>query len=297
MVAAALLEVIGRSISVPIKRKTDLGYVLSVSNEEILLPARETNAEYSLDQLVEVFIYTDSRDRVVATTRTPLARVGDFACLRVVDRNVHGAFLDWGLEKDLFCPNAEQHERMEVGKSYVVAVFLDNRTGRVAAASRLGEFFDYDLAKVNVGDQVDALVYGGTERGFQVIVNDRYAGMLFRDKTFAPIEVGQRIKAFVESVREDNKLDLNLDAPGKRPGRDKRRSDQDVVLTALDAAGGVLPLGDKSTPESVYATLGISKKSFKATVGQLYRRGLVVPGPWQTISCSNVGSSGSKKKG
>lgn len=296
----SLLDLIGRVSLLTIKRKTDLGYVLDAAQSEVLLPLRNTSESYEPGQSIEAFLYTDSDDRLVATTRRPKAQVGDFACLTVVDQNAHGAFLDWGLDKDLFCPNSEQHQPLQLGRPYVVAVFLDNRTSRVAAATRLAEFLDYDVGYLNVGDEVELLVFGSTPRGTQVIVNERHAGMLFHDRTFVPLETGQRLVGYVEQIRKDNKLDVTLRPPSEPYGKEKRQSHQQLVLDALHQAGGTLDIGDQSAPERVYQVLGISKKSFKAAVGQLYRRGLVTPSEHQVrLSPAQLptDASGKKSKG
>jgi len=298
----SLLDLIGRVSPLTIKRKTDLGYVLDVAQTEVLLPLRNTSQPYTVGQSVEAFVYTDSDDRLVATTHRPKAQVGDFACLTVVDQNAQGAFLDWGLEKDLFCPNSEQHQPLKRGQAYVVAVFLDNRTSRVAAATRLAEFLDYEVDHLRVGDEVDLLVFGSTPRGTQVIVNERHAGMLFHDHTFLPLDVGQRIRGYVQQIRKDNKLDVALHPPLDPQGKEKRKNDQQLLLEALNKAGGTLDIGDQSAPERVYQALGISKKSFKAAVGQLYRRGLVTPGSHQVSLASpepvalDPSEDGSKKR-
>ncbi|HXS17564.1 MAG TPA: S1-like domain-containing RNA-binding protein [Polyangiaceae bacterium] len=295
----SLLDLIGRTSLLTIKRKTDLGYVLDVAQTEVLLPLRNAAQSYSAGQSIEAFVYTDTADRLVATTQRPLAQVGDFACLSVVDRNAHGAFLNWGLDKDLFCPNSEQHLPLQIGQSYVVAVYLDNRTSRVAAATRLAEFLDYDVSHLSVGDEVELLVFGSTPRGTQVIVNERHSGMLFHDHTFVPLDVGQRVRGYVEQIRNDNKLDVTLRSPGQPHGKEKRTSDQQLVLDALNKAGGTLDIGDQSAPQAVYQALGMSKKAFKAAVGQLYRRGLVSPGPDQVRlgqGAPEQGSAGAKDK-
>lgn len=254
------------------------GYTLTDGRDTVLLPNKLAGGEHQPGESLEVFVYTDSEDRPVATTQKPLAQVGDFACLKAVDSSIHGVFMDWGLDKDLFVPKSEQHAPMVVGRSYVVAVFLDNTTGRVAAASRLGEFFDYDLSAVKVGEEVDLLVYGYSAQGTQVIVSDRFSGLVYASEIFSPLAVGQRLKGFVSKVRDDNKLDIRL----QRSGQNAQRDAESVVLHALEEAGGSLPVGDKSLKEDVYDLLGLSKKAFKAAVGSLYKAGKVEPGALTT---------------
>ena len=282
MIAEELLALVGRTVSLPIKRKVSAGYILDVTQIDLLLPTRLASADLAVDDMVTVFVYTDSDDRPVATMQKPLAQVGDFACLSVVDESRHGAFLDWGLDKDLFCPFAEQHQKMKIGERHVVAVYLDNPTGRVAATSRLAEFFDYDVSQVEPDQRVELLVYALQPRGAQVIVNDRYTGLIFSDQNFSRPKVGDRLIGYVDAIRTDNKLDIRLQETRASGPKERIFNAYDVVLQAMKQAGGTLPLGDKSEPDLVYDALGISKKSFKAAVGQLYKKGLAKPGPYST---------------
>lgn len=170
---------VGTTSALLVRTKIDAGFLLSDGDKDILLPKKLVEGEVSVGEKIKVFVYTDSEDRPVATMQTPLAQVGDFACLKAIDQSPHGVFLDWGLDKDLFVPKSEQHQPMTVGNSYVVAVFLDNHTNRVAAASKLNDFFERDLHRVKKDDEVDLVVYGENDRGINVIVNDRYSGLLY----------------------------------------------------------------------------------------------------------------------
>lgn len=266
---------IGSTQRLRVREKVAAGALLEKGRDTVLLPSKLGGAAVEVGETIEVFVYTDSEDRPVATTQTPKAKVGDFACLRVIDTSRHGAFLDWGLDKDLFAPHSEQHEPMVTGKEYVVAVYLDNATGRVAAASKLGPFFDYDLKGMKPDTEVDLLVYGFSPLGVQVIVDDRFSGLVYSNETFQKLTMGQRLKGFVTKVRNDNKLDVRLQRSGGRGQKDAAQ----VILEALKEEGGVLPLGDKSTPEAISERLGLSKKAFKAAVGTLYKDKKVRPGP------------------
>lgn len=266
---------IGRTQTLTIKSQVKAGLMVGDARDELLLPNKFVPAEAKVGGPIEVFVYTDSEDRPVATTQTPLAQVGDFACLEVVDQNSHGAFLNWGLDKDLFAPRSEQHEPLIVGRRYVVAVYLDNASGRVAAASRLGEFFDYDLSPLSVGDRVPVVVYGRNERGTQVIVADRYSGLVYSNEIYIELKVGDKLDAYVSALRDDNKVDLRLQQTGARGQKDATAR----LLDAIEQAGGMLPLGDKSSPDEIYQRLGMSKKVFKAAIGALYKSGKVVPSP------------------
>lgn len=269
---------VGKTGTLTVTKKTPAGFFLANGATEVLLPARLAPDGLQPGQEITVFIYTDSEDRPIATTQKPLAQVGDFACLTVVDQSPHGAFLDWGLDKDLLVPYSEQHEKLVVGKKYVVAVYLDNQTGRVAAASKLGSFLDYDLRALKEDQAVSAVVYAKSERGVLVIVDDRYSGMVYTSELFSPVEIGQALSGYIAKIRDDNKLDIRL----RRVGATGKLDASEVILKALREGDGVLPLGDKTPPEAIIARLGISKKVFKAAVGGLYKAGKVVPGPTET---------------
>lgn len=269
---------IGKTNTLTVTRKTSAGFLLTDGTDEVLLPTRLAQEGLEPEQEITVFVYTDSEDRPIATTQKPLAQVGEFACLRVVDQSPHGAFLDWGLDKDLFVPFAEQHERLVIGQKYVFAVYLDNRTLRVAAASKLGSFLEYDVSGLEVDQEVETLVYAKSDRGALVIVSDRYSGMVHTSELFSPVEIGQSLSGFIAKIRDDNKLDIRL----RRVGAKGKRDASDVILTALEEGGGVLSLGDKSPPEAIISQLGISKKVFKAAIGGLYKAGKVIPGPNET---------------
>lgn len=266
---------VGSTNQLTVARTTTPGHVLKdESGREVLLPHKLGPRDLKVGDVISVFVYTDSEDRPIATTQKPLAQVGDFAYLKVVHESEHGAFLDWGLDKDLFVPKAEQYIPMRVGQSYVVAVFLDGRTERVAAASKLGPFFDYDVSGLTVGKSVDLLVYGESETGTLVIVDDRFGGMIHRSELFRPVRVGDKLTGFLANIRDDNKLDIRL----RRTGQSGQLDASAVILDALRSSGGVLPLGDKSPPEEIAKRLGLSKKAFKAAVGSLYKQGQVIPG-------------------
>ena len=258
---------VGEFSELKVKALLPEGVVLGEGPNDVLLPSRWAPAGVLPGQTLRVFVYTDSEDELIATVQTPHATVGQFAFLEVVDVNEHGAFLDWGLEKDLFVPRSLQHQPLQVGRSYVVAVFLDERTRRVAASSSLGGFFDYDLTQLELGQRVNLLVYGFSERGAQVVVDGRYSGLVYASETFTRLDLGDRLEGFVKTIRPDNKLDIAL----HRVGREAADDAVLLVLEALRAGGGTLKLTDRSPPEEIYAVLGISKKAFKMAVGKLYK--------------------------
>lgn len=266
---------IGTECTLEVREKVRSGYLLGDGSDTVLLPRKFAQEELELGTKLRVFLYTDSEDRPVATTQVPLAKVGDFALLKVIDTSPHGWFLDWGLDKDLFAPKNEQHSELRVGQSYVFAVYLDNATGRVAAASRLASFLNYDLSSLKLDQEVELLVFGRNERGTQVLVNDEFGGLIYADEPSAALKNGDRLKGFIDVLRPDNKIDVRL----RRVGHQGRTDAKAQILAALSRAGGALALGDRSAPQEIFEAVGLSKKAFKAAVGALYKQRLVEPGP------------------
>ncbi len=253
-----------------------LGYLLAADGADAdagraQLPFRAAPATLAVGDTIEVFVYIDSDAKRVATTASPHAKVGEFAAMRVVDTNAHGAFLDWGLEKDLFVPNRLQQVPMIVGRRYVVHVFRDDRTGRSTGASALREYLDYDVSGVRVGSEVEALVYGRNDIGWLAVVDGRHAGIIYKNEVFHPIALAEPHLAWVKRVRENNKIDLSLQRIGAKAIGDA----VDQLRQALIEAGGSLPLHDKSSPDAISRGLGMSKKAFKRALGGLYKAGEV----------------------
>lgn len=266
---------IGQHSRLRAARRAEPGVYLTDGRSEILLPNRHVPAGLQQDDELDVFVYTDSADEPVATTQRPLAEIGDFACLRVVDLGPHGAFLDWGLDKDLFVPFSHQPSEMAVGERHVVYVRLDPRTERVMATAKLDAHFEPAPESLKLGTAVDLLVHRLTPLGAQAVVGQRYSGLLYRSDTFEPVEVGQELGGYIRKVRADGKLDLGL-----RPtGLQARTDDSQALLAALEAAGGHLGLSDRSSPEEIARALKMSKKAFKRALGGLYRRRLVTLAP------------------
>lgn len=260
---------IGNFNRLRINRITPQGAFLDTEEGEILLPARYLTADAKAGDRINAFIYLDSEDRPAATTVAPKVEVGEFAFLEVKDTGKFGAFLAWGLEKDLLVPFSEQRERMRRGEKHVVAVYLDN-TGRIAASAKIGKFLDEENVSVREGDEVDLLIYELTDLGAKVIINHRHGGLLFRSELYGK-RAGDQFKGYVKKIREDKKIDVTL----RKEGGHELAEPKEKILKALAAHGGFLPLNDKSSPEMVAELLKMSKKTFKKAVGGLYKERLV----------------------
>ena len=264
---------LGRFNILKVVKKVDFGMYLDGGEEgRILLPSRYVPQGCEVGDELNVFLYLDNEERLVATTQQPLAQVGDFACLRVAWVNQYGAFLDWGLMKDLFVPFREQRERMEVGRSYVVHVHLDDESYRIVASAKVERYLSVDeRPPFQSGDEVDVLVWKRTDLGYKVIVDNRYAGLLFENQVFRPLRVGDKMQAYVRQVRPDGKIDLAL----QREGRGKVADFSEELLEYIRRNQGRIQLTDKSPAEDIYAAFGVSKKTFKQAVGDLYKRRLI----------------------
>lgn len=238
---------------------------------ELFLPRRHVPQGAEVGQTLTVFVYLNGDGEAEISGEAPLARLGEFAALRVVSASKIGAFLDWGLKKDLFVPIREQAETMQVGRHYLVRLYLDEQ-GRMAATSKLERFLRTDWPPYQSGDQVRLIIGAHTPMGFKAIVDEHYAGMLFRNEVFTRLPVGRRLTGYVKQVREDGKLDLSLQAPGETG----REAVADKILARLRKQQGFLPVSDTSAPELISNLFGISKGQFKKAIGSLYKQGLIV---------------------
>lgn len=238
---------------------------------EILLPNRYVPEQCQAGDVVDVFIYADSQDRLVATTQKPKAQSGEFASLKVVQSNKIGAFLDWGLPKDLLVPFNHQHRPMEVGKFYLVRVLNDERTERIVASSKLDRFLDVWPAEYEQGEAVDLIIAGKTDLGFKAIVNNQHWGLIFQSDIFKPLRTGQKMKGYIKQMREDGRIDLML----SRAGKGKVIDFKDQLVNYLNQHDGFCDIHDKSSPALIQKTFGVSKKAFKATVGHLLKQGKI----------------------
>lgn len=262
---------IGSYNELVVQRAVDFGLYLNPKADEVLLPSKYVPKNTRPGDTLRVFVYTDSKDRPVATTLAPKAVVGEFAYLRVKDVTNFGAFMDWGLEKDLLVPISEQQDRMKAGKKYVIKVCLDEKTSRVYGTSRISRVCDAAPGDLFEGQKVNLLVYSMTKIGISAVVNNRYSGMLYRSETYTPLSMGEHIEGYIARIREDGKIDLSLKKPGYGSITDSRTR----IMETLDRSGGYIPCHDKSTPEEIKRAFSMSKKEFKRAIGGLYKEGRI----------------------
>ena len=266
---------IGRTCQLKVNRQVEFGFYLDGGEQygEVLLPNGEIRPDIDvhIGEPLEVFLYLDTQERIVATTHMPLAQVGDFAYLEVAWVNNFGAFLHWGPLKDLFVPFREQKMKMMKRHSYIVHVHLDPETYRIMASAKVEHFLSQDFPPYRTGDQVELLIWQKTDLGLKAIVDGRYGGLLYDTQMFRTLRTGDRVKGYISQVRPDGKLDLSLQCPGQRGVEDFSAQ----LLRHLQMNGGQTPLGDKSPAEEIYALFGVSKKVFKKAVGDLYRQRLI----------------------
>lgn len=263
---------IGKVNKLKVLREVSIGVYLDGDTiGDVLLPKRYVPEGTKEGDEVEVFIHLDSEDRLIATTERPLAQVGEFAWLKVVSVSKFGAFLDWGLMKDLLVPFREQKEKMEKDRYYAVYVYFDDETGRIVASAKVDRFLDNVSPDYNPGDEVKLFVVGRTELGYKAVINGLHSGLLYYNQVFKPLQLGQHTKGYIARIREDEKIDLLLE----RPGYEKVDELSQQLLDALQKAGGFLPLTDKSVPADIEHRLGMSKKTFKKAIGALYKQRLI----------------------
>jgi len=264
---------IGEINTLKVLRRADHGlYLEGEGGNDILLPNKYVPEGTKITDEIDVFVYRDSEDRIIATNLTPKAMVGDFAVLEVVATTKFGAFLDWGLEKDLFVPFKEQKIKMVEGRYYVVAVYLDESTDRVVASAKIGKFLSDELPEFSTNEEVSVLVYASNEIGFNCIINNSFIGIIYKDQVFdKPLKPGQRLTAYATNVREDGKTDLSL----LRPGYEKVDNISKKILEEIIDCGGYIAISDKSPADMIYSRFGISKKNFKKAIGSLYKQKLI----------------------
>ncbi len=254
-------------------KEVDFGVYLDGSEDgEILLPTRYVSQGCKPGDVLNVFIYLDMDERLIATTLQPYVKVGEFACLEVAWVNQYGAFLDWGLMKDLFVPFREQKMKMLKGNSYVVHVHLDEDSYRIVASAKVEKYLSKDMPEYNAGDEVEILVWQKTDLGYKVIVDNKFGGMIFKNEIFTDVRIGMKMPAYIKQVRPDGKIDLELQKGGVKKVEDFA----DTLLEYIRSNGGSTPLNDKTEADVIYNTFGVSKKTFKKAVGDLYKKRLIV---------------------
>ncbi|NMM48562.1 CvfB family protein [Marinigracilibium pacificum] len=261
---------IGKTNNLRINRKTDHGlYLISESLEEVLLPNKYVPENYKIDDFIDVFVYLDHEERKVATTLEPKIYLDHFGFLQVSDVTPVGAFMDWGLEKELMVPFKEQRMKMQKDRWYVVYLDFDVKTNRLFASNKIDKYLQNSFLTVKEGDEVDLLIYNISDLGYSAVINNKHKGLIFNNDVFKDLNVGDRVKGFIKKIREDNKIDLTLQAVGYENFND---SNSKAIYDLLKDNEGFLPLSDKSSPEEIYKTFGISKKAFKKALGDLYKK-------------------------
>lgn len=264
---------LGKYNQLEVVKEVDFGVYLNGGEEgEILLPKRYVPEGCKPGDVLNVFIYLDNEERLIATTLQPLVQVGEFACLEVAWVNEFGAFLDWGLMKDLFVPFREQKMKMQKGHRYVIHAHVDEESYRIMASAKIERYLSKDMPDYEPGQEVEVMVWQKTDLGYKVIVENRYGGLVYQNEIFQPLQPGMKLTAYVRQVREDGKIDLALQQDGQRKVKDF----SDVLLQFIKDQGGYTTLNDKSAAETIYDTFGVSKKTFKKAVGDLYKKRLVV---------------------
>ncbi|MBR3912442.1 MAG: hypothetical protein IKJ48_07265 [Alistipes sp.] len=264
---------VGHIQTLKVNRISDYGlYLVDDEGQEVLLPNRYISLTNAIGDEIEVFVYHDSEDRLVATTDRPLITEGRAAYLKVVDKNIHGAFLDWGLKgKDLFLPNRNQQGGVLAGRSYIVWLYVDNITGRCVATMKLKPFIDNDIITVKPRQKVDILIASESPIGYRAIIDSRHWGMVYKNQIFQKVQIGDRLEGFVRRITDDNRIDLSL----RQEGYDGVATSAESLLSIIKENGGSLPVGDDSSPEQIHAATQMSKKVFKRAVGMLLKRGAI----------------------
>jgi predicted RNA-binding protein (virulence factor B family) len=262
---------LGKYNTLKIARDTQVGLYLTDGKEDVLLPNKYVPREFEIDDELTVFVYLDQEERPVATTLEPYIYLNEFALLRVSYINKFGAFMNWGLEKDLFVPFREQARPMEATKRYLIHMFLDEKSNRLVGSSKLNQFLSNEELTVEEGEEVDLIVSHITELGINVIINEKHKGLLYKNEVYDDLRTGDRITGFIKTIRSDNKIDVTIHKTGFKgiePNAEK-------ILDELRASRGFLRLNDDSHPEDIKTVLKMSKKNFKKAIGTLYKQKLI----------------------
>ena len=260
---------IGKIQELEIGRRVDFGCYLTDGNDEVLIPAKYVPENIDVGDKLNVFVYTDHQSRPIAVTIMPIGQLGDIVGLEVKAVTDFGAFLDNGLEKDLFVPNKEQAAPMKAGGVYAVKLVMDHKTNRMIGSSKVTAFLRKEVEELEEGDEVRLVVWQKTDLGYKVIINSQYQGLIYNNEIFERVGLGDNRKGFIKKVREDGKVDVSLQKQGYQAVSDM----SNVVLRKLHEFGGVLEMGDKSSPDEIKEVFGMSKKNFKKILGGLYKAG------------------------
>lgn len=265
---------LGKFCDLKIMRNTGAGFYLGdESGEEILLPIRFCPKKFSINQTLSVFVHHDNDGQKVATTLTPKCTIGEFAFLQAKSvADGIGAFMDWGVDKDLMVPFREQRDKIEAGKWYIVYLDIDLQTNRLYGSCKIENFVHNEILTVTENDEVDVMIWKKTDLGYSVIVNNIHIGLIFENEIFKTVNIGDKMKGWVKNIREDNKIDVSLQSIGYDNFND---ANAQAVLKALGNHGGFLPFTDKSAPGEIYSQFGFSKKAFKKAIGALYKQHLI----------------------
>lgn len=264
---------LGKFNQLEVDKQVDFGMYLDGGEEgEILLPTRYVPEDCKVGDWLNVFLYLDNEERLIATTLTPLVQVGEFACLEVSWVNQFGAFLNWGLMKDLFVPFSEQKMKMQVGNKYVIHAYIDDESFRIVASAKVDRYLSKEKAPYQPGEEVNILIWQKTDLGFKAIIENMYSGLLYDSEIFQTLHTGDTLKAYIKQVREDGKIDLIL----QKPGFEKVDDFSKTLYHYIADHGGRIGLNDKSPAEEIYDVFGVSKKTFKKAVGDLYKKRLIL---------------------
>jgi uncharacterized protein len=263
---------IGEYNTLEVVKQLDFGIYLKAEDDEILVPKRYVPENIEIGQMLEVFIYRDSEDRIIATTLKPLATANSFALMEVVETNKYGVFVNWGLPKDLFVPFQEQNGRMQAGKKYIIWVYIDQETERIVGSARIERFLNKHTNQLQENQQVVIIPFKQTDLGLKCIIDNKYEGMLFENMQYGNIQIGKEITAYIWKIRENGLVDLSL-KPANTDGQFNHITNtQKYILKALEKNDeNFLPLHDKSSPEEIFNTFNISKRDFKQAIGGLYK--------------------------
>ena len=247
-------------------------YLDVAASGELLLPTRYVPSNCEIGDILNVFLYLDSEERLIATTLTPYVQVGQFAYLEVAWINEYGAFLNWGLMKDLFVPFSEQKMKMQVGRSYIIYAYLDEESYRIVATAKIDKYLSKEAPDYQPGQEVDILIWQKTDLGFKAIIENEYPGLIYDNEVFQDVRTGMQMKAYVKQVRDDGKIDIML----QKAGMARVGDFSDRLLQYIKDEGGRIGINDKSDADLIYDTFGVSKKTFKKAVGDLYKKRLII---------------------